>query len=235
MSIADNIAHIRSRIAQAAARVGRKPESITLMGVSKTIEPERIRQAYDAGIRFFGENRVQEFAEKIDSLRDLHDAEWHLIGNLQSNKAKKAAEIFGAVDSVDSLRLAERLEQSAAQADKTLPILVEIKVSPEESKGGIPLDSPELESLLLAAPRLPHLQVRGLMTVPPHTDDPEGARPYFRVLRDLRDSIDARKLPGIRMDVLSIGMSHDFEVAIEEGSTCVRVGTGIFGARVVRA
>lgn len=231
MSIADNIASLRERISRAAARVGRSPDSVTLMAVSKTVEPERIRQAYAAGIRVFGENRVQEFGGKAEALADLKEAEWRLIGHLQGNKAKKAAELFHAIDSVDSLRLAEKLNQSAEQAGKTLSVLIEIKVGEEESKAGIPLDSPELENLLRAAPQFAHLQFGGLMTVPPLTEDPEGARPYFRTLRDLRDSIALRKLPGIQMDVLSMGMSHDFEVAIEEGSTCVRVGTAIFGER----
>jgi pyridoxal phosphate enzyme (YggS family) len=231
VSIADNVAAVHERIARAAARVGRKPDAITLMAVSKTVEPERIKEAYAAGLRVFGENRVQEFEGKHGALSDLKDAEWHLIGHLQSNKAKKAAELFSAVDSVDSLRLAERLNQAAEQSGRKLPVLIEIKVGEEESKAGIPLDSPELESLLRATPRLNYLQIRGLMTVPPFTENPEGARPYFRVLRDLRDQIAARNLPGIQTDVLSMGMSHDFEVAIEEGSTCVRVGTAIFGGR----
>lgn len=231
MTIADNIAAIRERIARAAARVGRNADSITLMAVSKIVEPERIKEAYAAGLRAFGENRVQEFESKSAVLRELKDAEWHLIGHLQSNKAKKAAELFHAVDSVDSLRLAEKVNQAAAEANKKLEVLIEIKVGDEESKAGIPLDSPELEALLRAAPQLANLQIRGLMTVPPFTDDPEGARPYFRLLRDLRDKIAARNLPAVAMGVLSMGMSHDFEVAIEEGSTCVRVGTAIFGAR----
>jgi pyridoxal phosphate enzyme (YggS family) len=231
MSIADNVARVRERIARAAARVHRNPDSITLMAVSKTVEPERIRQAYAAGRRVFGENRVQEFEGKSAMLSELKDAQWHLIGHLQSNKAKKAAELFHAVDSVDSLRLAEKLNQAATEAGKKLEVLIEIKVGQEESKAGISLDSPELVRLLRAAPQLEHLQIRGLMTVPPFTEDPEGARPYFRLLRDLRDQIAARKLPAAQMDVLSMGMSHDFEIAIEEGSTCVRVGTAIFGAR----
>ena len=231
MSIADNVAAVRERIARAAARVGRDPDSITVMAVSKTVEPERIRQAYAAGIRVFGENRVQEFADKAGALADLGEAKWHLIGHLQTNKAKKAAEQFHAIDSVDSLRLAEKLNQAAEQADKRLAVLIEIKVGEEESKSGIPADAPELEELLRGMEQLTHLQVRGLMTVPPFTEDPEGARPFFRMLRDLSDSIARRKLPRIRMDVLSMGMSHDFEVAIEEGSTWVRVGTAIFGAR----
>jgi PLP dependent protein len=231
MSVSENIAAVRERIARAAARVGRKPDSITLMAVSKTMPAELIQQAYAAGIRVFGENRVQEFEGKHEALANLTEAEWHLIGHLQSNKAKKAAELFHAVDSVDSLRLAERLNQAAEQSGKTLSVLLEIKVGEEESKAGVPLDSPELDELLLGMQQMRYLRVRGLMTVPPFTEDPEGARPYFRLLRDLRDTIAARKLPGIAMDVLSMGMSHDFEVAIEEGSTCVRVGTAIFGAR----
>jgi hypothetical protein len=231
MSIADNVNTIRERIARVAARVGRDPHSITLMAVSKTVEPERIKEAYATGLRVFGENRVQEFEGKSAALSELKNAEWRLIGHLQSNKAKKAAELFHAIDSVDSLRLAEKLNQAAAEAGKKLDVLIEIKVGQEESKAGIPLDSPELESLLRAAPQLANLQIRGLMTVPPFTDDPEGARPYFRLLRDLRDRIAARKLTATQMDVLSMGMSHDFEVAIEEGSTCVRVGTAIFGIR----
>jgi PLP dependent protein len=231
MSIADNIAAIRERMAHAAAKVGRNPDSITLMGVSKTVEPERIKEAYAAGIRIFGENRVQEFTEKSAALADLKDAEWHLIGHLQSNKSNKAVELFHAIDSVDSLRLAERLNQSATQSGKKLSVLIEIKVGKEENKAGIPLDSPELGTLLLAAPQLTNLQICGLMTVPPFTEDAQGARPYFRLLRDLRDTLALRKLPGIHMDVLSMGMSYDFEVAIEEGSTCVRVGSAIFGSR----
>jgi pyridoxal phosphate enzyme (YggS family) len=231
MSVAENVNTIRERITRAAARVGRTADSITLMAVSKTVEPARIKEAYAAGLRVFGENRVQEFEGKSASLNELKDAEWHLIGHLQSNKAKKATELFHAIDSVDSLRLAEKLNPAAVEAGKKLDVLIEIKVGQEENKAGIPLDSPELESLLRAAPQLANLQIRGLMTVPPFTEDPEGARPYFRLLRDLRDQIAARKPPRIAMDVLSMGMSHDFEVAIEEGSTCVRVGTAIFGSR----
>jgi len=231
MSIAENVAQVRERIARAAARVGRNADSIVLMAVSKTVETARIKEAYYAGLRVFGENRVQEFEGKSIALSNLTNAEWHLIGHLQSNKARKAAELFHSVDSVDSLRLAERLNQAVTEAGKKLEVLIEIKVGQEESKAGIPLDSPELEKILRTAPQLANLQICGLMTVPPFTDDPEGARPYFRLLRDLRDQIAARKLPAVQMDVLSMGMSHDFEVAIEEGSTCVRVGTAIFGAR----
>ncbi len=236
MSIAENIAHIRERIAATARRTGRNPDEITLMGVSKTFPAERIREAYAAGLRVFGENRVQEFAGKADALRDLLNAEWHLIGHLQSNKAAKATELFDAVDSVDSVRLAEKLNASAESAGKTLSVLIEINVGGEQAKSGIAPGSDEqcsdeLEQILQGAPRWKNLTVRGLMTVPPYTEDPEGARAYFRQLREIRDGIAARRLPAVSMDVISMGMSHDFEVAIEEGATCVRVGTAIFGER----
>jgi pyridoxal phosphate enzyme (YggS family) len=230
-SIAENVAQVRDRIARAAARVGRRPESVTLMAVSKTVEPERIRQAAEAGIRVFGENRVQEFAEKFLEPGSRIAAEWHLIGHLQSNKTGKAVELFEAVDSLDSVKLAERLNQAASAVSKVLPVLIEINVGDEESKSGVPLDSPQLGDLLRAMEPLDHLQVHGLMAVPPYATNPEATRPFFRLLRDLRDQIATRKLPRIAMDVLSMGMSHDFEVAIEEGSTCVRVGTAIFGER----
>jgi pyridoxal phosphate enzyme (YggS family) len=231
MSIAPNIASIHERIAAAASRAGRNPKEIALMAVSKTHPPESIGEAYEAGLRVFGENRIQEFANKIGALQNLPDAEWHMIGHLQTNKASKATELFHAVDSVDSLKLAEKLDAAARQLGKKLSLLLEINVGGEAAKSGVAPDSPALDELLIAAPRLDSLQFRGLMTVPPFTDDPQDARPYFRKLRELRDNIAARKHPGVNMDVISMGMSHDFEVAIEEGSTCVRVGTAIFGER----
>jgi pyridoxal phosphate enzyme (YggS family) len=234
MSIAQNLAQVRERIAVAAGRAGRRPEDIALMAVSKTVAAERIREAYDAGLRWFGENRVQEFAGKIDALRDLRDVAWHLIGHLQTNKAAKAAELFVAVDSVDSLRLAQKLNAAAQEFGKKLTVLIEINVGGEAAKSGMPPESHELDELLLAAPELTHLDFGGLMTVPPFANDPRQARPHFRKLRELRDQIAARRLPAVVMSVLSMGMSHDFEVAIEEGSTCVRVGTAIFGMRPSR-
>ncbi len=230
VDISSNLAKVRERIRAAARRAGRAPEDVTLMAVSKTFPASAIRTAYDAGQRLFGENRVQEFAEKVESLRDLA-IEMHLIGHLQSNKAKKAAELFPAIDSVDSLKLAEKLHDAAAAVGRRLSVLIEINVGGEQAKSGTAPGSPELEEILRAAPRLETLWFRGLMTIPPFTDDPEGARPYFRRLRELRSQIAARKLPSLGMDVLSMGMSHDFEVAIEEGSTCVRLGTAIFGER----
>jgi len=231
MSISENIVVVRERIDAAARRAGRLAASVTMMGVTKTHDPERIRAAYAAGLRLFGENRVQEFAGKAAVLADLPDAEWHMIGHLQTNKAGKAAELFRAVDSVDSVRLAEKLNAVAQELEKRLGVLIEINVGGEGAKSGLAPDSPELDDLLRAAPSLAALDFGGLMTVPPHMEDPEGARPFFRQLRHLRDAIARRRLPAIQMDVLSMGMSHDFEVAIEEGSTCVRVGTAIFGER----
>jgi pyridoxal phosphate enzyme (YggS family) len=231
MSIPENIAALQEKIVQAARRSGRSPSEVALMAVTKTHPPERIRQAYEAGLRVFGENRVQEFSTKAGTLADLVSAEWHMIGHLQTNKAAKAAELFSAVDSVDSVKLAEKLAAAARAVNKQLQVLIEVNVGGEAAKSGIDLDSPELEDLLKAAPRLEPLNFRGLMTVPPFTENPEGARLYFRKLRTLRDQIASRKLPAIKMEILSMGMSHDFAVAIEEGSTCIRIGTAIFGDR----
>ncbi len=236
MSIAENIAEVQDRIAAAARRAARNPAEITLMGVSKTFPVESIREAYAAGLRVFGENRVQEFAQKADALRDLRDAEWHLIGHLQTNKAAKATELFDAVDSVDSVRMAEKLNTFAESAGKTFSILIEINVGGEKAKSGVAPSSDkqgsdELEQILRGGPRWGNLKIQGFMAVPPYTEDPEGSRPYFRQLRQIRDSIAVRALPQIGTAVLSMGMSHDFEVAIEEGATCVRVGTAIFGER----
>jgi len=231
MSVSDNISQILERIAAAAHRANRNPDEIALMAVTKTFPPEGIREAYDAGLRLFGENRVQEFAGKAAALSNLREAAWHMIGHLQSNKAAKAAELFSAVDSLDSVRLAEKLNAAAQQLGKKLAVLIEISIAGEAAKSGIQPDSNELEELLQSAPSLNHLEFRGLMTVPPFSDKPEEARPYFRKLRLLRDDIAQRRLPRIELTVLSMGMSHDFEIAIEQGSTCVRLGTAIFGDR----
>jgi pyridoxal phosphate enzyme (YggS family) len=231
MSIAENISHVHESIAAAARRAGRNPHEIALLAVSKTFPVGHILQAYAAGIRIFGENRVQEFATKAEAVRELRDAQWHMIGHLQTNKAAKAVELFSAVDSVDSWKLAEKLNLAAQKIGKKLAVLIEVNVGGEEAKSGIAPDKPELEQILQSAPEFDHLAIHGLMTIPPFTEDPQQARPYFRKLRELRDKIASRKLPGISMGTLSMGMSHDFEVAIEEGSTCVRVGTAIFGER----
>lgn len=229
--IAENIALIREQMAAAARRAGRQPEDIALMAVSKTFSVENVREAYDAGLRLFGESRVQEFAAKAEPLRDLTDMQWHMIGHLQANKAAKAVELFAGVDSIDSLRLARRLNAAASQGGKKISALIEMNIGGEAAKSGVVPGSAELEEILMAAPELEYLQIRGLMAVPPFTDDSEETRPYFRRLRELREQIAGRNLPGMEMSVLSMGMSHDFEIAIEEGSTCVRVGTAIFGER----
>ncbi len=230
MSIAGNLSEVRGRIAQAARRAGRDVGEVALMAVSKNHPGSAILEAIAAGQVLFGENRVQEFAGKRDEVVAVSGAgKFHLIGHLQSNKAAKAAELFDAVDSVDSLRLAERLNDAAMRLNRRLDVLVEVNVGGEEAKSGLKPESKDLPALLEAQARLTMLTIRGLMTVPPYTEDPEGARGCFRSLRELRDQLSAES--GLKLAELSMGMSHDFEVAIEEGSTCVRVGTAIFGAR----
>ena len=233
MSIAENLGSVRERGAEAARRAGRGESEVKLMAVCKTFPAEAIRDAYAAGQRLFGENRVQEFGEKAPRVADLVGLEMHLIGHLQSNKANKAAELFQAVDSVDSIKLAERLNAAAEKLGKKLPVLIEVNVGGEEAKSGVDPSVDAIGAILSAAHTLANLEFRGLMTVPPYTEDPEGARPYFRKLRELQDEVAKRQ--SVRLDVLSMGMSHDFEVAIEEGSTCVRVGTAIFGVRAKKA
>jgi len=231
MNIADHLAIIHERISMAASRANRDADGVRLMAVCKTFPPEAIIEAYAAGQRLFGENKVQEFAEKAGKFTGLEGAEFHMIGHLQSNKAAKALEFFHAVDCLDSAKLATRLNAAAEVNGRVLPVLIEINIGGEEAKSGVAPDSPELIEILNGAPAWPHLRIRGLMTVPPYTEDPEGARPYFRKLRELRDRLAARNYSAISLDELSTGMSHDFEVAIEEGSTCVRIGTAIFGER----
>jgi len=234
MTIASNLAEIQERIAQSARRAGRDPGEVALMAVSKTHPAAAILEAIAAGQKLFGENKVQEFAGKRDEvLAASRGAKFHLIGHLQSNKAARAAELFDSIDSVDSLRLAERLNEAAARLNRRLDVLIEINVGGEAAKSGLDSGSDELQALIDAQPRLANLVIRGCMTVPPFTPDPEGARPCFRQLRELRDRLSARS--GLPLPELSMGMSHDFEVAIEEGSTCVRVGTAIFGVRTYSA
>jgi pyridoxal phosphate enzyme (YggS family) len=232
MSIGENIARVQQQIQTAALRASRAPQEITLMGVTKTVAPEQIREAYAAGLRVFGENRVQEFASKAEALGDLSDAKWHMIGHLQSNKAAKAAELFAHVDSIDSLRLAQKLNLAAAELGKKLPVLIEMNIGGEAAKSGIAPGSVALEELLKAASTFSSLEIRGLMTVPPYNEDPEQSRSFFRRMRAQFEKIVNRKLPAVHMEVLSMGMSDDFEIAIEEGTTCIRLGTAIFGERL---
>lgn len=227
MSIAENLARLHRQIAEACLRSNRQESEVALMAVSKVHPVEAILEAYAAGQRLFGENRVQEFQQKSERLGQLAEARFHLIGPLQSNKTNKAAELFDAIDAVDSPKIAQRLNAAAAALGKMLPVLVEVKLSDEETKHG--LAPSELPALLDAIAEMPALKAVGLMTVPPWSEDAETARPYFRELRRLRD--DAQKAhPALTQ--LSMGMSNDFAVAIEEGSTCVRVGTAIFGKRL---
>lgn len=225
--IPDNIAAIRQRILAAASRARRAPESIRLMAVSKTVSPEHIRQAIAAGITLFGENYVQEAREKIPAVG--HEVQWHMIGHLQTNKAKYVVNLFDWIHSVDRLELAQELDRRAGQNNRTLNVLIEVNVSGEESKSGA--EPSKVLELVRQISVLPNLSVQGLMTMPPYSDNPEISRPCFIALRKLRDEIASAAIPGISMNELSMGMTDDFEVAIEEGATIIRVGRAIFGER----
>jgi uncharacterized pyridoxal phosphate-containing UPF0001 family protein len=259
-AIAGNLEQIRERVARAAGRAGRRVGDVTIVAVSKTFPFESIRAAYEAGLRHFGENRVQEWESKQARASDL-DATWHLIGHLQSNKARRAANLFDRVDSVDSLALAQRLDAAAAAGNgaqsatiissekgrrdalrgpsgpgttksgaasgKRLPVLIEVRLGDETTKSGVA--EADLAMLAEGVAGLANLELLGLMTIPPFLDDPEGVRPYFSKLRELREALSRRL--GRGLPVLSMGMSHDFEVAVEEGATEIRVGTALFGGR----
>ncbi|HXW17638.1 MAG TPA: YggS family pyridoxal phosphate-dependent enzyme [Candidatus Acidoferrales bacterium] len=232
--LASNLAQIQERVARAAGRSGRRANEITLIAVSKTFPAEAIREAHALGVGHFGENRVQEWDAKRSELDGL-DATVHLIGHLQSNKARRAAQIFGAIDSVDSIALARKLDAAFAECARSgtdrLPILLEVQLAAEESKSGI--KPAELPTLIDAIVELPRVELRGLMAIPPYLGNPEDVRPYFRQLRELHEAAKAHldaKLRGAFRE-MSMGMSHDFEVAIEEGATQVRLGTALFGSR----
>jgi pyridoxal phosphate enzyme (YggS family) len=227
--LAENIARIEAQIAAACREAGRPRDEVTMMAVSKMHPASAVAAAEGLGIRLFGENKVQEFQQKKTLLPDS-PSKFHLIGHLQSNKASRAAELFASVDTLDSVSLAERLDQAAARVGRRLAVLIEIKLSPEESKAGLEPDSTELDLLLDRLPDLDALEVRGLMTVPPYLEDLSAVRPYFARLRGLRDRL-AVAHPKLSFDELSMGMSHDFPVAIAEGATQVRIGTALFGPR----
>jgi pyridoxal phosphate enzyme (YggS family) len=210
----------------AAARAGRRTDEITLVAVSKTFSAEAIREACSAGLRHFGENRIQEWEAKRGALAGL-DATLHFIGHLQSNKARRAAHLFDRIDSVDSLGLAQKLSAAAAEEGKRLPILIEVRLGDEATKNGV--HEKDVLPLAEAVAALENLELLGLMTIPPYFDDTEQVRPYFRRLRELREAIS--QALGSPLPVLSMGMSHGFEVAIEEGATEIRVGTALFGGR----
>jgi pyridoxal phosphate enzyme (YggS family) len=230
-SVRENLSRIQERIALAAGRAGRMAEEITLIGVSKTHPAGAIREAFEAGVRHFGENRVQEWEGKRAGTEGLA-ATWHLIGHLQSNKAARAARLFHSVDSVDNVVLAQRLDRARAEAaiSSKLRVLIEVRVASEETKSGVGIA--ELPALAEELADLQRLELAGLMCIPPYLENAERVRPHFRRLRELRE--DLTKKLGLALPVLSMGMSHDFEVAIEEGATEVRVGTALFGQRGIQ-
>ena len=239
--IAGNLEHVRDRIAESARRSGRQPDEVTLVAVTKTFPAHDVLSAYEAGVRHFGENRPREGVSKITALEPyISDAlpSWHMIGHIQSRKARLVVEHYDIVHAVDRLKIARRLSSYADQAERTLPVLLECNVSGEGSKYGFPLEdweeTPSKQKTFFSAVTemlgLPGLEVRGLMTMPPYVHDPEEVRPFFISLRRLRDALRER-FPSANWHHLSMGMTNDFEVAVEEGATMVRIGRGIFGSR----
>jgi len=219
---------IHQRMRDAAVSCGRDPEAVKLVAVSKTVAAERIRPAVEAGVSIVGENYIQEAGEKIEQLADLN-VSWHFIGHLQSNKAKYAVRWFDLIHTVDSVKLAKEISKQAAKHDKVQNILVQVNIGMEDSKSGI--SEAEAISLVRDISGFEHIAVKGLMTIPPFFDAPEQVRPYFKALASLKDKIAAQNIPNVTMDELSMGMSGDFEAAICEGATLVRIGTAIFGER----
>ena len=232
MDLRARLEAINRRIAEACGRAGRQLSEITLVAASKTVPASRVREAIEAGVRALGENRVQEAAAKIAELGPVtsdYNVQWHLIGRLQSNKARRAIELFDVVQSVESLKLAERLDNIAGESGKRLPVFIEVNLGGESSKTGA---SPEdVLPLCEQISKLSNLELKGLMAVPPFFDDPEETRPFFQRLRSMRDRATQSGAAGKQFNDLSMGMSNDFEVAIEEGATLVRIGTELFGAR----
>ncbi|MBL8175916.1 MAG: YggS family pyridoxal phosphate-dependent enzyme [Bryobacterales bacterium] len=223
--LAQNLSHVEERLERALHRCGRRREEITLLAVTKVFPASAIEEAYALGLREFGENYVQEFETKHPAVSHLAGARFHLIGHLQSNKSRRAAELFHVVQTVDTPKLARRLDEASRERGVTLEVMIEVKLSEEESKAGA--GTATLPALIDAIGGCPNLRLAGLMTMPPWSDDPEQSRPYFRRLRELAGAHGLTQL--------SMGMSHDFEAAIEEGATCIRVGTALFGRRVKRA
>ncbi|HKN19541.1 MAG TPA: YggS family pyridoxal phosphate-dependent enzyme [Dissulfurispiraceae bacterium] len=225
----ENASAILKKISHAAMRAGRSPDGVKLIAVTKTVEIEKIKEAVDIGLRIFGENRVQEAQKKIPALKsDVSDSgiEWHLIGHLQKNKAKYAVPLFDLIHTIDSVELAEEINRQAEKIDKIQKVLVQVKLSGEETKHGVSEEG--LVPLLKRVKGMNNLNLKGLMAIPPFFEDPEKTRPYFRRLREL---IETAEKAGCNLTELSMGMSNDFEVAIEEGATMVRIGTALFGER----
>ena len=228
-AIRDRLQRVRERIARAAERSGRTPEDITLIAVSKTFDPPTVQQAVDAGARDLGENRIQEALSKVGQING--GVRWHLIGHLQSNKARQAIETFAVIHTIDSIQLAERLDRIAGELNRRPDVLIQVDLAHEPTKSGA--DERELPGIIETLDAADHLNFRGLMTLPPFFETPEQTRPFFRTLRELIENLNRNRESGRQLTELSMGMSHDFEVAIEEGATMVRVGTAIFGSREV--
>lgn len=227
MTVEENIRRVREVVAEAAGRAGRSPAEVRLMAVTKKVDDDRIVAAVRAHVDIIGENYVQEARRKLETMGKT--CEWHLIGRLQTNKAKYAVRLFDMIHSVDRIGLAAEIDRRAGEAGLVMKVLIEVSVAGEETKSGVPIA--DAVQLVRAVAPLPNLLVRGLMTMPPWFDDPEEARPCFRALRELRDRIEAERIPRVEMRELSMGMSGDYGVAVEEGATIVRVGRGIFGER----
>ena len=225
--VIENLKKVEDKITAACLRAGRARENVTLIAVSKTKPESMVEEAYSVGQRDFGENKVQEICRKIEVLPQ--DIRWHMIGHLQRNKVRQVVGKACMIHSVDSLRLAEAISQEAVKQDRIVPVLIEVNVAQEESKFGVTAE--ETIALIEAAAKLPHISIRGLMTIAPFVEDPEENRPIFRKLKQLSVDIAAKNINNVTMSVLSMGMTNDYEVAIEEGATMVRVGTGIFGER----
>jgi PLP dependent protein len=228
-SIVHNIQLIRERIAKVAAGCGRSPGDILLLAVSKTFAAESISQAAGAGIRQFGENRIQEAESKMPYFSEIPNLEWHLVGHLQSNKARRAAELFDVIHSVDSIRLAERLNQASLEIGKTLSVFLQVDLGGEETKFGA--NPSQIREMASALGSFKGIRLNGLMTIPPFFEDQERARPFFKKLRQLLETLESEQPGCLGKRHLSMGMSHDFEAAIQEGATIVRIGTAIFGSR----
>jgi pyridoxal phosphate enzyme (YggS family) len=228
-AIRDRLQRVRERIARAAERSGRTAEDITLIAVSKTFDPHTVQQAVDAGAQDLGENRIQEALGKVGQING--SVRWHLIGHLQSNKARQAIETFEVIHTIDSIQLAERLDRIAGESNRRPEVLIQVDLAHEPTKSGA--DENELPAIIETLDSARHLNFRGLMTLPPFFETPEQTWPFFRRLRELIESLNRNRESGRQLTELSMGMSHDFEVAIEEGATMVRVGTAIFGSREV--
>ncbi|HTY63634.1 MAG TPA: YggS family pyridoxal phosphate-dependent enzyme [Acidobacteriota bacterium] len=228
-TIAQNIQNIQERAAAAATSCGRSPEEILILAISKTVPADAILRAAEAGLKQFGENRVQEAEGKILSLGRTLRLEWHLVGHLQSNKAKRAVELFDAIHSIDSIKLASKISQAAGEMGKTQSVLLQVDLGHEETKHGA--DPSRIREILEAVSEMKGIQLNGLMTIPPFFEDADKSRPFYATLRELRDALESEQPGCLGQKHLSMGMSHDFEEAIREGATIIRIGTAIFGSR----